>query len=260
MTASTVRSDSERGVIRFHQAVRLQLRLLWLSRRPLMQLVAMAALIILVNKLPLAPEIGLQIILVPLLYFAGPTWAFAVWAEEPPSARNYMWSQPANRTHQSLARLLAGLVWLWAMLLILLGLEVVTVTLNGYADELSTLNLGRLFPINFAWGLNLFVGATIGYLMLSSLLATFERPFWWMVGLILLWALNWDRAARLDEALGDFSPLSVIIGGFLGGPNWWIAWPLWVIAFSLLAWGLARVHPDWLARWPSRILRRSPGD
>ena len=101
-----------------------------------------------------------------------------------------------------------------------------------------------------------------GLLLVACLMVVFERPFWWMVSLILLWALNWDRAARFFEALGDFSLESVIVGQFVGGggPNWWIAWPLWVITFTLLAWALARVHPEWLARWPSRILRRSPGD
>ncbi len=242
-------------MIRFHRAVRLQLRLLWLSRRPVMQLVTMVALVLLASRFPLSPEGQLQIVVLLSAGFSGPIWAFAVWAEEPPSARNFMWSQPAGRTQQSLARVLAGLLWLWAILVVLVAIDVVAVTMivDGYGDLLST--------IGFAMWLNLFVGATIGYLMLSCLLVVFERPFWWMVSVILLWALNWDRAARLEQALGDFGVEPMMVGQFIGvGPNWWIAWPLWVVTFSLLAWALARVHPDWLARWPSRILRRSPGD
>jgi hypothetical protein len=154
-----------------------------------------------------------------------------------------------NRVKQSLARVLSGLLWLWAAILVtLIAVSFAGVTVGAYLDEPPPIRVA-------AW---VFIGPAIGYLILSCLTVVLERPFWWMLGLILLWALNWDRAGRFFDALGHFSLGSVL---WPRNPSWWIAWPLWIVAPSLLLGGLAHAHPDWLARWPSRILelRKSSG-
>ena len=147
---------------------------------------------------------------------------------------------------------MAGLLWLWAMLSVILTISVAIATVSG--------NLAALPTISFAEWVSLFVGPTIGYVIMSCLTVVFERPFWWMLGLIVPWELNWVRADRF-EGLGDFGLSSVLYGPWASnsvGPQWWIAWPLWGIALSLLLYALARVHPDSFAKWPVRILRRSP--
>ena len=248
MSASTIRNDSECDVIRFHQAVKLQLRLLWLSRRPLVLLAAMVTVGLMVRGLLFLTTFGLVQVAI-LAYLAGAIWAFAVWSGEPPAGRDYMWSQPVNRTHQTLARVLAGLVWLWAMLAVMLAIGVVIATFDGYLDGLPT--------ISSAEWLYLFVSPTIGYLMLSCLTVVFAHPFWWMLGLNLL-RFSADLAGLFD-GVGDFGLSQVLLGPGELGSYWWIVWPPWVIALALLLWALAHAHPDRLARWPSRILSKSSG-
>ncbi len=249
MSAATIPHASEPGVLRFHQAVKLQFRFLWLSRRPLKQLAVMATVAYLAGELAPSPAAHVFVIVMLSAFLAGPTWAFVVWIEEPPSARHYLWSQSADRMHQSLARVMAGLLWLWAMLSVILTISVAIAAVGGHLAALPT--------ISFAKWVSLFVGPTIGYVILSCLTVAFELPYWWMLGLVVL---IWVRAI-IFEGLGDFSLSSVLYGPWARisvGPQWWIAWPLWGIALSLLLYALARVHPDWFAKWPARILRRSP--
>jgi hypothetical protein len=89
MNTPTVRRGAEHRSVSFRRAVRIQLRLLWLSRRPAVLLAAILALLLLAREL--APSVGIirPLTFLLLMHFTGPTWAFAVWAGEPPSGRDY---------------------------------------------------------------------------------------------------------------------------------------------------------------------------
>jgi hypothetical protein len=111
MTASTHRP------LDFGQALARQFALLWASRRPLLLGLALLAVLVLAGE-PWSDDV-LARLLTPWpvwLGLAGPVWAFAVFHNEGPSARMYHWSMPVNRTVHTLARLGAGILWLWLLL------------------------------------------------------------------------------------------------------------------------------------------------
>lgn len=261
-----------------------QFRFLWTSRRPLLLAMALLAVLVIAGD-PWADDPKMRLLTVwPVwLVFVGPIWAFAVFHNEGPSNRFYFWSQPTSRTGHSLARIAAGLVWLWLVfaLLILAG------WLVGVVDG----DAWQMAEIGPAGWLNFFTGPLIGYLAVSILTIPSDYPIRWFFGIILLfpflvslfveWLNMEDSVDTLLEPLGNQDwGLGVTMIGGLGrevtqldnmlramrdaaytyssdvdvASMWWTATPLWILLFAAVVVLIAMLHPDTLPKW--RGLRR----
>lgn len=255
-----------------------QFRLLWTSRRPFILAVALLALLVLAGE-PWShdPKTRLLTFSPIWLVLVGPVWAFAVFHNEGPSKRLYLWSLPVNRLQHTLARLTAGLVWLWIMYLILILAGIGMAALDG--------DLWQLGEVSVAGWVNLFTGPLMGYLLVSVLTVASDFPIRWFFGIIFLFPLtlsvladwlgldalveqilkplsapDWglfpvmigalfESVARLDHTLRvmadpDFSqPVHVT-----SVDHWWLAAPFWILLAAGLVVALASRHPDTLPR------------
>lgn len=263
----------------FGGAFSRQLRFLWASRRPLLLLAALLAILVIAGE-PWADEPMMRLLAAWWVWiiFVGPIWAFVVFHNEGPSSRLYFWSQPTGRTTHSLARIAAGLVWLWLALAAL----IVAGWLMGLVDG----DAGQLAQIGLAGWVNFFTGPLIGYLGISVLTLPSDYPIRWFFGIDLvfvltivalveglglegpvktalepLWNESWGLAvtmvgglagsvAELEQALRlAQNPAYTGSSGFDAAGLWWIATPLWILFFAGLVALIATRHPDTLPKW-----------
>lgn len=281
--ATTMTNDTIQPV-GFGGAFVRQLRFLWASRRPLLLAVALLAILVIAGD-PWADDPKMRLLTVwPVwLVFIGPFWAFAVFHNEGPSNRFYFWSQPVSRTGHSLARIVAGLAWLWAIFALLI--------LAGWVIGLVDGDAWQLGEIGLAGWVNFFTGPLIGYLAISLLTVPSDYPIRWFFGIILLfpflvslfvewlemeaWAeklleplgnQDWGLGVtmigglgkdvvRLDDMLrATADPAYARSSGFEAAGSWWTATPLWILLFAVIVVFIATRHPDTLPKW--RGLRR----
>lgn len=263
----------------FGGAFARQFRFLWTSRRPLLLAVALLAILVLVGE-PWVDDPKMRLLTVwPVwLVFIGPAWAFAVFHNEGPSDRFYFWSLPVGRTEHTLARIMAGLAWLWIIFGVLILTGWVIGLVDGDAWQLGEIGLG-------GW-VNFFTGPLIGYLAISILTVPSDYPIRWFLGIILLfpflvslfveWLEMEDWVETLLEPLGnqDWGLGVTMIGGlgrevvqldhalramqdpgYTGGSSfddaalWWTATPLWILLFAVIVVFVASRHPDTLPKW-----------
>ncbi|MDX1674524.1 MAG: hypothetical protein R3314_07020, partial [Longimicrobiales bacterium] len=258
---------------------------LWASRRPLLLAVAMLAVLVLAGepwnhdpKMRLISAWPMWLVVVPLI------WGFAVFHNEGPDNRLYFWSMPTDRSGQTLARLAAGLTWLWVSYI---GLIVA-----GWLFGLMDGNAWQLAEIGVAGWVNFFTGPLLVYLSISLLTVPSNYPIRWFFGILfvipLFISLFVDWIAELEDVLETvFAPLInedwgffvTMIGGWLkdldrlevtlqnmmdpgattisafdAARYWWAATPLWIIVMAAVVTFVATRHPDALPRW--RGLRR----
>lgn len=254
-------------------ALRVQLRFLWDSRRPWVLSAALLAGLALAGWIP-GPLPRVLAAWPMWLLLVGPAWAFAVWHEEPPSRRRYMWAQPISRTEHSMARVAAGGLWLAAACALVILAGVGVALLGGGAARLGALSVA-------SW-VNLATAPLLGYLLVSILTVASEVPLRWLLGLILvplLLASTLSETLDLSgpvlealEAVGPYTPMAAILGPlpseaadlveslaarparvrFAFDPSsWWIALGLWFVLAPGLVAAIARIHPDrhLLRRW-----------
>ncbi len=241
-----------------------QLRLLWLTRRPLMLLVALLGGLALSGPPWSAGENARLLSFWGWLLLAGPVWAFAVFHNEGPSHRLYHWSQPVPRHVHTLVRVAAGIGWLWAVVAVLLAVALLLGTLDGNAWQLGAL------PVE-AW-LNLFTAPLIGYLAISVLTVASDRPIVWMFGILFLvpfavamlarsldmeplaeilarpmidptWGVVAALVGAMEPAVREVTAAGPSAAGFdVGG--WRVATVVWILAFGTLTTLMASRHPD----------------
>lgn len=254
-----------------------QFRLLWTSRRPLFLGVALLALLALSGD-PWADDPKTRLLTFwPLwLILVGPIWAFAVFHNEGPGNRFYHWSLPTGRTTHTLARIAAGVAWLWLLFAVVIGAGALMAALDG--------DLWQLGTIGAAGWVNLFSAPLIGYLGVSLLTVASDHPLRWFFGILFAFPLS---LSLLDEWLGqawlveqilvplggdDWALIPTLLGGlgtavmeleytigrasgageFLDLGTWWWATPAWILLLGGLLALVASRHPDTLPR-----LRRS---
>ncbi|MEJ2502632.1 MAG: hypothetical protein P8177_04825 [Gemmatimonadota bacterium] len=277
---ATVAERRSSHAVGFGQAFRAQFGLLGWSRRPLVLFVALLGLLALAgepwNQSPLARFLNWwPLWVVPI----GPLWAFAVFHNEGPSDRLYFWSQPVARHTHSLARLGAGVAWLWIAYALLILAGLVFGLLDGNAWQLAELGPA-------AWA-NYFAAPAIGFLGVSLLTLTTDHPIRWTLGLILgfgiVTSFAHESLGLADEVEWLLQPLSEEwgLGMTLVGPLgtevarvghliermadpavqfrssfdvrlWWTAMPLWLLFFAGLVVAAATWHPDVFPHWPRR--------
>lgn len=278
MEATTMQT-ARYEAIGFGGAFAHQFRFLWTSRRPLLLAVAMLALLVLAGE-PWTQDPMMRLLkLWPVwLALVGPVWAFAVFHNEGPSSRFYFWAQPVGRATNTLARIAAGVAWLW----ITIAALIVAGWLFGVADG----DAWQMAEIDLAGWVNFFTGPLLGYLAISILTIPSDYPIRWFLGLLFLFPLaisgltEWlemeDLVETVLQPLGNESwGLGVtMIGGlaksverledtlrvmqdptFTGGTPfdaaqmWWTATPLWILGFVVIVTLIATRHPDTLPKW-----------
>ncbi|HEU4561901.1 MAG TPA: hypothetical protein VFS20_29010 [Longimicrobium sp.] len=119
----------------------------------------------------------------------------AVWRNEAPSRRGYLWALPVDRSRNTLARLLGG--WSWVMLvaaaLMLWSLGATLAANGGLGNDLAA-------PHGEPWMLLLpFTGATVAYLIGSTVVLATDYPWRWTAGGIFLFGV----LLQLTEAMRD---------------------------------------------------------
>lgn len=254
-----------------------QLRLLWTSRRPLFLLVGAVGVLALAGAPWGGGNSARLLVLWPVwVVFLGPVWALAIFNDEGPSNRMYHWSQPTARHSHTLARLAAGVVWLWVAYLLVIAAAFVFAAMDGHTWQLREIGLA-------AW-LNFFTGPTIGFLAVSLLTVASDYAVRWLLGIVFLLPLvlgllaEWLGILTVLERLA--TPLThpewglgvTLVGAFLanattvlhtvtgsGDPGlaaapaaWPAATAVWIVGLGALVVFLTTVHPDRLPR-----LRRS---
>lgn len=267
---ATVAQESTYHPVGFGGAVARQFKLLWTSRRPLLLGAGLLGLLVLAGEPWSDQELARLLVLFPVwLVFTGPLWAFAVWHNEGPSNRLYFWAHPTSRTEQTLARLTAGLAWLWLLLVLLVVVGYLLALAEGQAGHFAVIS-----PIGWV---SLFTGPLIGYLIISVLTVSSDYPIRWFLGImfgvplllsIFVEFLRMDSVVRfllrpLTENWGlpisAFAPFAVDAihaqRSLEGMPptsmdlpydpgTWMIAMPLWVLFWAGLVVLAARRHPD----------------
>ena len=257
-----------------------EFRFLWTSRRPLLLLVALLAVLVLAGP-PWSQDEKMRLLLVwPVwLIFIGPVWAFAVFHNEGPGSRLYFWSQPVDRATNTLARLTAGVAWLWIVFAALI--------LFGWVLGLMDGNAWQLGEIHAAGWINFFTGPLLGYLVVSILTVPSDYPIRWFFGIIFLFPLlisvfiewlemedavetvlqplideGWGLGVTMIGGLGhavtqlDHTLRSMRDPTYSGSTHlnlelWWAATPLWILAIAAIVAFIATRHPDTLpkVRW-----------
>lgn len=278
MTYDDTPRTPEHASVGFGAAVQRQFLLLWSTKRPLILIIFMLGALTLSGD-PWMDDAGARLFMMWPVWIAilGPLWAFAVWHGETPSKRHYMWSQPVPRLTHTLARVTAGLAWLWVAnaLLILIGI--------GFA--LSDGDFVQITTLSTAGWVNWFTGPLLGYLLASILTVASDYPIRWaaalffgvplLVAIMVDWLnvdpdrLEWVAEPIANESWGFGTAL---VGGFLNaltqlghvlrgreGPvelplpeTWWLAAIGWIVVLSGAVAYLAQRHPDTFPRWRGR--------
>jgi hypothetical protein len=265
----------------FGAAFSRQLGLLWSSRRPLLLVVALLALLVLSGEPWSSDPKARLFTLWPLwLTLVGPAWAFAVFYNEGPSSRLYHWSLPVGRAQHTLARVAAGLAWLWIAFAVLIAAG----TLMALMDDA----LWQFSEISTAGWVNFFTGPLIGYLAVSLITVASDYPMRWFFGIVLVFpftlsvldewlgleamvetilkpltAEDWGlgvallgglgtAVSELDNTLRAMADPEFYSRGTFGVEYWWVATLLWTLIIGAAVVLLATRHPDRLPR-----LRRS---
>lgn len=270
-----------RRPIGFGGAFLRQLVLLWMSRRPLLLGIALLALLVFSGE-PWVSDTKTRLLTLWLIWptIIGPIWAFAVFHNEGPSNRLYHWSLPVSRWQHTLARLAAGLAWLWIAYAVLIGVGALMGAMDG--------DLWQLGEVTIAGWVNFFTGPLLGYLVISILTVASDYPLRWFFGLLFLFLLTlstldgwlgleelvetilepltntdwgllpvmfgglWNAVIRLDHTLRAMADPSYAPGGVMEVGHWWLATVLWILLFAGIVALIASRHPDTLPR-----LRRS---
>ena len=275
------------SAIGFGGAYGHQLRFLWMSRRPLVLMVALLAALVLSGdpwmddlKMRLFVLWPLWLVLVPII------WSFAVFHNEGPSNRLYFWSQPVNRTQHTLARIAAGGSWLWLSFAVLI--------LAGWLIGLVDGNAWQMGEIGAMGWVGFFTGSLLVYLGVSVLTVPSDYPIRWFFGILFLFPmlvslftewLGWDDVMEtvLEPLANQSWGLGITVVGGLGyavnslqntlvrmqdpssvtvGPTemdlqaWWLATPVWIVVLVAIVAFVASRHPDTLPKLRWMKLRR----
>lgn len=276
---ATMTDRSGHEAVGFGGAFARQFRFLWASRRPLLLAVALLAILGLSGQ-PWTMDMKMRLLVLwPVWLFVVPVaWAFTVFHNEGPSSRYYFWAQPTGRAGHVMARLAAGLVWMWIMYAVLI--------LAGWIFGLTDGNAWQMGEIGFAGWLNMFSGPLLLYLVIAILTVPSDYPIRWFFGILFAIPLlvsvfedwlsareelldhvfaplineNWGYFATVGGAMGrEVAGLDTTLrqmmdpaysgGHWDGAQLWGVATPIWILVLVGLVGFIATRHPDTLPRW-----------
>jgi hypothetical protein len=165
---------------RFATVLEQQVRLLWLSWRPLFIIALLAG-----SELAAAAvmtyhgyDVGtLMMHLGPAVIFAAGAWGILLWRDEGPVRRTYHWSLPYDAAKHDLTRAAAGAVWLFIAIALFMGAGVLVALLSGEGDV-----IGRTLPLLLP---HFFIAGFTAYLLGCALSTYSDRPVEWLLFMYL---------------------------------------------------------------------------
>lgn len=200
----------------FATALRQQLRLLWVSRRPIFFAAILVGTLAMMRLILVWAGDGTVLLfgrLTNLVVFVSAAWALIVWRDDPPKNRRYHWSMPVDMAHHDLARVLAGAIWLLPALAAFFVAGSLLALGEGQAAE-----LGRAAPM---LALRLLIAPLLGYLLLAPIGVASNRPLEWVIGLFI-GIQGLIGAGTLLDRSGTL--LRIFEAVF--GPPWGLGWAL----------------------------------
>lgn len=141
----------------------------------------------------------------PLLVLIALSWALSAWRDDPPKDRQYFWLHPAERTAHTVARSLAGFIWLMLVVAVVIAATVVATQLFlGGAPGIDTARL---------W---LYAAGAIALAYIAGSIAPVlsDRPGLWIVAVIAVVVI----AGAIAE-IRDIQWLQRAVEVFTGGPT-----------------------------------------
>lgn len=138
--------------------------------------------------------------LMPLMLLIAASWGLTVWRDDPPRDRQYFWVQPVSRVTHTIARSLAGAIWIVLAVLLLIGVALVTAGVRGAPA-----------PDAGVW--LLWLGSVVlAYLITSAAAMLSDRPAVWLAGgTVLLLLVN--ALARARDILWLESVMKIFMDG-----------------------------------------------
>ena len=82
----------------------------------------------------------------PLLLLIALSWAFSAWRDDPPKDRQYFWLHPVERTAHTIARSLAGFIWLLLVVAIVVVMAFGIIAGLGWLISREATNLAAELP------------------------------------------------------------------------------------------------------------------
>jgi hypothetical protein len=141
-------------------------------------------------SLDLSPEILIPAI---FLAFLAP---LSIWKSEEPSRRSYHWSMPVDRSVHTLTKNTSGWVWFMIAMMAFMLWGLLMALITG-----GDLGLQREQAISAWRWIHPFVAATIGYLLVSTVVLSSDHPWRWFAAIVLGFVLvtNILRAAGMPD-------------------------------------------------------------
>ena len=111
----------------------------------------------------------------PLLVLIALSWALSAWRDDPPKDRQYFWLHPVERTSHTIARSLAGFLWL----LVVAGVVIATtlIATRGFLPPTSGVDAPRMWAYSAA-------AITLAYFAASIASVLSDRPGLWLVAVV----------------------------------------------------------------------------
>ena len=141
----------------------------------------------------------------PLLVLIAVSWALSAWRDDPPKDRQYFWLHPVQRDAHTIARTLAGLLWL--MLVVSVVLVAVFVASAGKVPPEMAADAGRMWLFSFA-------SVALTYVAASIAAVLSDRPLIWILLVIALVII-----AGVIAGLREIEWLQNAISWLTGGPR-----------------------------------------
>jgi hypothetical protein len=227
------------------RVLRLQLQLLWSSRRApylLVLLLGMVAIIeLIVWRLSAhgvrAAELFAEML--PLLIVLGALWPTVVWRDEGPARRFAHWSMPVDVSAHDLLRVLAGALWLAAAIVAAYAAALAFAALHGTTSAL--VGAGALHFIGFL------LAPLLTYVLVSILAVAVNRPLEWLMALyaamVVLILLTVSGGVQVVERLfyhvlgprpwglwhAVYSGPESAVGDSAAAGAWLASWGVWML-------------------------------
>ena len=183
------------------------------------------------------PVVGPELVMLPvsLLCLVIP---LALWRQETPARRSYLFSMPAARRSLHLVRNGAG--WLWAM--------IGTGVFYLWAVVASRVSDAGLAPFDWHWATPIVVGTAI-YLLSAAVATASNAPYAWLFGLYVA-SILLGRTRLAWLLLEGRYGVATLVGGVPDGPlhpslaQWLLASALWLAVGGATLFAASAIHRE----------------
>lgn len=175
-----------------------QIRLLWLSRRPLFVIGLLTGAVLSAAAVMgyFGQDVGLLILkLTPGVMFTAAAWGVILWREEGPSRRTYHWTLPYPAARHDVMRVAAGAAWLLVAVTGYVAVGVLIGVMSGDGEAIA-----RALPLLLP---HLFFAPLTLYVLAAALATVSDRPLEWLLFIYL--------GAAVTAAVGELSRVPLLM-------------------------------------------------